>query len=203
MIKIHVIAVAFRRLGELKVFVQSILNQTNNDWLLTIIHDGPNEDFDKIMNKFKSESSVKINFFNTERRYNDYGHSLREIGLKQVSGDYVLLSNADNYLIPKAFEYLIEAVENNKPDVVMFDMVHSHNKPGGRDLPSYSFFETSYKPRLIDVSSAIVKSSLAIEAGFKDKTHDGDVTYFGDILKAKGKPGLVITKIPRILLVHN
>ena len=41
---IHVISVAFERLGELKVFVQSWLNQTENNWKLTVIHDGKNAD---------------------------------------------------------------------------------------------------------------------------------------------------------------
>ena len=45
---IHVISVGFERLGELKVFVQSWLNQTENNWKLTIIHDGKNENFDNI-----------------------------------------------------------------------------------------------------------------------------------------------------------
>ena len=34
---IHVISVGFERLGELKVFVQSWLNQTENNWKLTIL----------------------------------------------------------------------------------------------------------------------------------------------------------------------
>ena len=46
---IHVISVAFERLGELKVFVQSWLNQTENNWKLTVIHDGKNDKFNEIM----------------------------------------------------------------------------------------------------------------------------------------------------------
>ena len=40
---IDIIAVAFEKLGELKVFVQSWLNQTEKNWKLTVIHDGQNE----------------------------------------------------------------------------------------------------------------------------------------------------------------
>lgn len=199
---IHVISVAFEKFGEMKVFVQSMLNQTKNNWLLTIIHDGPNDKFSKIMSEYKKEAPKNINFFSTQQRFNDYGHSLREIGLKEVSGDYVLLTNADNYFIPKAIEYLTEAVEKT-PDVVLFDMVHSHNMPGGRQLPSYSFFQTAYERNSIDVSSAIVESSLAKKAGFRDKTFAGDASYFEDILKVKGGLGLSVIKIPRVLFVHN
>ena len=37
--KIHVIAVAFEKLGQLKIFVQSWINQTKENWILTVIHE--------------------------------------------------------------------------------------------------------------------------------------------------------------------
>lgn len=140
MAKIHAIAVAFQKFGELKVFVQSWLNQTHSNWLLTVIHDGPDEEFDAIMQEYKRQAPDKIEYYATKTRFNDYGHSLRELGLGDIKGEYVLLTNADNYFIPKAVEFLNAALTQNQPDVVMFDMVHSHDRPGGRDLPAYSFF---------------------------------------------------------------
>ncbi len=200
---IHVIAVAFQKFGEMRVFVQSLINQTKNNWFLTIIHDGPDEEFNTIMEAFRKMAPERIEYLCTPDRFNDYGHSLRDMALKDIKGDYVLLTNADNYFIPKAVEFMTGVLEQSRPDVVMFDMVHSHNKPGGRPLPSYSYFETQYKRGSIDVSAAIVEASLAARAGFRDKTHDGDATYFEDVLKAKGQPGLSITKIRRVLFVHN
>lgn len=199
--KIHVIAVAYERFGELKVFIQSLINQTSTDWCLTVLHDGPNEQFDLIMESYAQIVPNKIEFFPSEIRFNDYGHSLRDLGLKKIKGDYVLLTNADNYYIPKAVEYLVLAVKETNADVVLFDMIHSHNHPGGRPLPPYSFFETTYKRGSIDIGSAIVKKKLAEKVGFRDKTHDGDATYFEMI--ASEKLNLIIAKISRVLLVHN
>ena len=202
-INIEVIAVAYKRFGELKTFVQSWLNQTSDQWKLKIIHDGLNEEFLQIMQKYQLEAPEKISFYCTESRFNDYGHSLRDLGLKEATENYVLLTNADNYFIPKAIEFLIEEIEKKDPDVVLFDMVHSHNEPGGRDLPPYSFFQTSYKRRCIDVSSAIVRTSLAKKAGFKHKSFDADANYFEDIKKLKPFFNLRVTKLPQILFVHN
>lgn len=202
-IKIHVIAVAFQRIGELKVFVQSLLNQSRNNWILTVIHDGPSDEFACIMSDFKNQAKNQIEYCSTDIRYNDYGHSLREIGLKNIRGDYVLLTNADNYLIPKAVEYLTLALNENKTDVVIFDMIHSHNNPGGRPQPPYCFFQTQYQRFSIDIGAAIVKRDLAEKAGFRDKTHDGDASYFEDVAKAKGEAGISVCKIPRVLFVHN
>lgn len=201
--KIHVIAVAFEKLDELKVFVQSWINQTKDNWILTVIHDGPNEEFSSIMSGYKDECSARIEYVCTEKRFNDYGHSLRDIGLKNIKGEYVLLTNADNYFIPRAIEFINEVIFERQPEVVIFDMVHSHDRPGGRNIPAYSFFETKLERFSIDISSAIVKANLAEKAGFRDKTHDGDASYFEDVMKLKFPDGISYAKISRVLFVHN
>tara|TARA_E500000178_G_scaffold288304_1_gene290850 strand:- start:169 stop:378 length:210 start_codon:yes stop_codon:yes gene_type:complete len=43
----EVIAVAYQRFGELKVFVQSWINQTEKNWKLHVIHDGDSKNFKK------------------------------------------------------------------------------------------------------------------------------------------------------------
>tara|TARA_Y200000002_G_scaffold93221_1_gene75154 strand:- start:2359 stop:2973 length:615 start_codon:yes stop_codon:yes gene_type:complete len=199
-LKIHVIAVAYEKFDFIKTFVQSMLNQSKKDWILTVIHDGPNKEFDQIMDSYKKILPNNINFENTSKRYNDYGHSLREMGLKNILGDYVLLTNADNYFVPGAIEILIETIKksNDNIDVVIFNFVASHH--------NYINFNTNYKRHFIDISSAIVKRELAEKAGFADKSYDGDATYFENVAKVSQKiqnKKLNILKINRTLLVHN
>ena len=201
--KIHVIAVAFEKHDQLKVFVQSWINQTKDNYILTVIHDGPNEEFNLIMKKYKDECPTRIEYLTTEKRFNDYGHSLRDIALRNILGEYVLLTNADNYFIPKTIEFINEVFIEHQPELIIFDMVHSHDMPGGRNLPAYSFFETKLERFSIDISAAIVKASLAGKVGFRDKSHDGDASYFEDILKLKHPDELSFAKIPRVLFVHN
>jgi glycosyltransferase involved in cell wall biosynthesis len=153
------------------------------------------------MQEYSDIAPGMIKYISTDVRYGDYGHSLRDIGLSNIQGDYVLLTNADNYFIPKAIEYLINASNKTNADIIIFDMIHSHNCPGGRPLPPYSYFETALKRRSIDVSSAIVKKNLAEKVGFRDKTFDGDATYFEDILRQR--TNIILAKIPQVLFVHN
>ena len=206
--KVHVIAVAYKRYGELRVFVQSWLNQSDRNWILTVIHDGHDDEFVQIMKYFAALEPDKIDYKCTDIRFNDYGHSLREIGLHSARGDYVLLTNADNYYIPKALEFINAALlehKSSKVDVVMFDMVHSHTNPGMRKLPAYSFFEVSYERAQIDMGAAIVATDLAKKAGFSDKSFAADSTYFESVASKKNAGGekLGIIKIPSVLLIHN
>ena len=199
---LHVIAVAHQRYGELRVFVQSWLNQSESNWKLTVLHDGPDARFDAIMAEYQAQAPQQIEARCTDTRHNDYGHSLRDMGLQNIQGDYVLLTNADNYFIPKAMHFLNQALAEtqSQADVLMFDMVHSHHRPGGREQPAYCAFQVDFHPGAIDVSAAIVRRELAAQAGFRDKTHDGDATYFEDI---KAIRPLQVYRIPRILFVHN
>lgn len=203
---IEVVAVAFERFGELKVFVQSWINQTESNWRLKVLHDGFNEEFETIMQEFQKVCPEQISYFCTTERYNDYGHTLRHMGINQASSDFILLTNADNYFIPKAMAFINEKFleENFEIDVLLFNMVHSHEWPGNTFSPSYSFFDVKLERGKVDVSSAIVKTELAKKAGFRDKTHDGDATYFEDIMALSGSDQpLNVLKVPNILFVHN
>jgi len=201
---IHVVSVAYKRFNEMKIFVQSWINQTEKNWKLTVIHDGNNPEFIKLMGSYKTMDPDRIDFFCTDTRYNDYGHTLRDIGLKNLDSGYVLLTNADNYFIPKAIEFINQSLFDavKMPDVIIFDMVHSHSHSNrGRKQPSYTYFKVDYKRCAIDISAAVVRCDLANAVGFRDKSHDGDATYFEDVKKEK--EDLHIVKIPRVLFVHN
>lgn len=205
MANIHILAVSFLRFGELKVFVQSIINQTFDNWTLCVIHDGHNEEFIDIMKSYSNSAPGKITYCCTEIRYCDYGHTLRDIGIQRASGDYIIVTNADNYYIPKAIEFLTQVVSNSNPDVVIFDMIHSHSCPGGRPQPQYSYFQTNLKRDSIDIGAALVNLELAKKVGFRDKTHSGDATFFEDISAYLASKNLVLNyvKIHQVLLVHN
>ncbi len=80
-----------------EAFIESILQQSYRDWELLIIHDGPNKrEYDKkIIEKYKD---IRIKSWETEKRYNDWGHTLRDIGINEANGEYIIICNADNIL---------------------------------------------------------------------------------------------------------
>jgi glycosyltransferase involved in cell wall biosynthesis len=200
---IEVHCVTYNQPGPLKVLVQSFLNQTSSNWKLSVCHDSPSDAFDESMHQFKIENPDRaISYACTLRRYNDFGHSLRHEGIRHSTGDYLLLTNGDNYYVPRFIELVTEAIiQDPSVDVVFFDMVHSHDNPGGRGYPPYSYFKTSFERYSIDIGAFVVRSSLARQVGFRDKSFAGDATYAEDILRAAKTP--VIRKLDRVLFVHN
>jgi hypothetical protein len=200
--QIGVVCVAYRRPGPLSVLVQCFLNQSATNWKLEIIHDGPDADVERAVRPYLLEHADRVSLTFSEQRHDDFGHSLRGQALARIESDYVLLTNDDNYYVPCFVEAINHVIAEVDPDVVIYDMIHSHNRPGGRPLPPYSFFETAYSRRNIDIGAAVVRTSLAKAAGFRDKTHDGDATYFEDVARAKGGQ-LKVCKLPQVLFVHN
>ena len=198
---IEIVAVTWRQPGPLKVLVQCILNQTAPNWRLSVWHDGPDEDFAALMRPFAEDADGRIRFACTEVRHRDYGHSLRARGLAEASGDYLLLTNGDNYYVPRFVELATEAAAD-RPDVILFDMVHSHERPGGRPLPAYSHFPTEFRRNRADIGCAVVRRDIAQAVGFRDRRYTADATYFEDIAALRGD-ALTVAKLPRVLFVHN
>lgn len=198
---IEVICVTYKQYGSLSILVQSFLNQTNPNWRLHVIHDGHDEAFQTQMQAY-CEKDNRIRFSWTGERCNDWGHTLRNEGLKLSTGEYILITNGDNYYVPSFVEFMMKEIQNCDPDVLIYDMIHSHDLPGGRNLPAYSFFQTDFSRFNIDMGAAVVKGDLARRAGFRDRSHDADATYFEDVLAAK-QSDLRIVKVNRVLFVHN
>ena len=47
----------------------------------------------------------------TAVRHNDWGHTLRDLGIRAASGDYVMTFNSDNVLYPNALEEISKAID--------------------------------------------------------------------------------------------
>jgi len=78
--------------------MKSLDESTFRDFEVLIYHDGPvSRPIPDL-----SEFSFTYKYRETKTRYNDWGHSLRDLGIKEASGDYIIHFNPDNLLYPDA-----------------------------------------------------------------------------------------------------
>lgn len=80
--------------------VGSVLGQSFRDVEVLIYHDGP------LLRAVPEVNGVVPEVRATEVRKNDWGHSLRDRGIREGTGEYVVLFNADNVLYPQCLEVL-------------------------------------------------------------------------------------------------
>lgn len=107
----------------MKQGLNSLLNQTFDDYELLIAHDGPKglkyqDEFD--LTQFKNKPIV----MNTNQRYNDWGHTLRDTAMKLASGEYFFHFNIDNQLYPNCLETISQKIDDTSSSVVIFSIKH-------------------------------------------------------------------------------
>lgn len=87
--------------------MESIKNIDSDDYEVLAYHDGPFIDPNIIE---ESPYLVKP----TDIRYNDYGHSLRDIGIREAKGEFIIHTNADNVFYPNLIEGLNAAIDTGQ-----------------------------------------------------------------------------------------
>lgn len=113
----------------MKEGVESILNQTFDDYELLIIHDGPRS------NEFELSLPSNAQLLETEKFYGIYGleefyagygwgHHSRDYGLKMAKGEYILHFNIDNILYPDALQKISDKIDKTKAEIVIFACKH-------------------------------------------------------------------------------
>jgi len=199
--EITIVCVSYKRYELAPVLIHCFLAQTLQNFKLLMMHDGPDEKMEEIFSEFKAKHPDRFDYYFSAERYNDYGHSLRDIGIKMADTEYILITNDDNYYCPDFLEIMFNALHQTNASIVMCDMVHGHNNPGGRPQLRHTYFETFPQINSVDMGCFIVKTSFAKQVGFRDKGYAGDATYFQDLLSVAGDGKFA--KVHQILFYHN
>jgi hypothetical protein len=199
--KIHVIMVAYERYEPLEIAIRSFLIQTNPNWILNIIYDGPApQRILDIVAPFIDGGGRKdrrIRFYQSAERYQNYGHPNRRAMLQMIVTDpfdYILMTNDDNYYVPKFVEYMLGAAGHQR-GIIFCDTVHSH---ADYNLHSSNLYECG-----IDMGAFMVRADVAKQTGFNHDHFSADGTYAVECLNTCNTKGLKTFKINKPLFIHN
>ena len=109
--------------------LKSLAEQTFKDFELIICHDGPKQiPYEEEIN-FK-ELGLSPIIINTAEHMGNWGHSSRDLSMRQANGEYFIQFNIDNKFYPDAFEKINNCIEETSSSVVIFTIIH--HKEGGR-----------------------------------------------------------------------
>jgi hypothetical protein len=192
---IKIICVAYERPVPMRMLIDCFLVQTNPNWELNIIYDGKAPQ--SILDIVALYSDPRVKFFESDERNQCYGHPNRKMMLENMQGnpgDFVLMTNDDNYYVPVFVEYMLIAC---KPNIgfVYCDTVHSHFR--------YDTHKPKIKENHIDMGCFIVRFDVAKRVGFNHLCFTADGKYaeecFGYCLTHR----LISSYIPKSLFVHN
>jgi glycosyltransferase involved in cell wall biosynthesis len=162
----------------------SLVNQVNAPhYEILIYHDGP-----------KSRPIPQgIPVIETSQRQNDWGHSLRDLGIREAKGEYIIHCNADNVLYPFALQEMEKELLRQRPhignfedknEIVIFPILMRGMQTNG----SYVWRETGNEENIwmifsgfptlkynIDCMQLVMKREIwLMEGGWKDKSEESD-----------------------------
>lgn len=181
MIFFSVIIPLFNKEKYIKTTLESVLQQTFQDFEIIVINDGSTDNSESEVLKFDTS---KIKYFKTE---NKGVSAARNFGITQAKGNYIAFLDADDYWYPyfldeihtyihrfpeqKVFSLALEIEFKNNT----FPSVYSITKSGDFEIVNY--FDASMKQSVISISASVFEKSVFEKSGvFNQKYQAGEDT---------------------------
>lgn len=114
---ISVIVTTYNRKEYLTETIQSILNQTYQDFELIVVDNFSNYDFFALMDGFKSEKIIPL-----QNQNNGIIAVNRNIGIKQAKGEYIAFCDDDDSWVKNKLQNQIDIINETKCDLVCSNM---------------------------------------------------------------------------------
>lgn len=181
----------YQRYDQIKGTLYSLVSQYNTDWSAQVIIDDIKND--TIVNIIKDINDSRISYTFAGQRYNDWGHTPREIGKQQSESQYIIMTGDDNYYVPTLVEEL-KLVANNSstPALIYWDMIHSHR--------NYHAFYSILTHGGIDMGAFATRNDIAKTIKLSSNfAADGE--FIATMLTSY--PLEKFVKIDKFLYVHN
>jgi hypothetical protein len=166
----------------LNLFLLSMQRQRHENWEVIGVTDGPNRDASDLVAHMRDD---RVQLIETEQRLGQWGHPYRQLGLDACRGEFIGMSNDDNYYVPGYLEQMLCALES--ADLAMCKALHN-----------YAAWDVA--PAGTDLGSWICRASLVRQAPWTGVDFRYDCIYL-DSLKRLAKDRVAI--VDRPLLVHN
>lgn len=100
--------------------LESIINQTNQDFELLIINDGSLDNSQKIITKYKEKYPFKVKSF---IKKNGGLSDARNYGVNRATGEYIIFVDSDDFINTRLLEQLELCINKENPDVIGYNFV--------------------------------------------------------------------------------
>lgn len=128
------------------------------------------------------------------------GHHTRAVGIEAATGQWIVLTNSDNYFMGGWLHRLVTTINENggpkKVGAVYWNCINN--------LWGWSDFGGSKIQRgYIDLSCAAIRADIAKRIGFPYRNYDGDYDYIYTCANRAERLQLAVVQLRETLCVHN
>lgn len=195
--KIEFVIPTYNRTDHLMTIISSIVAQTNPNWTIHVVVDGPTDEIKVKVNNigvYYQDLLHKIKFTFLEERFNDWGHTPRNYGLSQATEEWVIMTGEDNYYAPTFVENFLTVVEDDV-NFVFCNMVHNWVKD------NYIPINCTIEFGKIDVGNFMARTKQAQQLRLRTDVPEADWLFIYEYLDKFDKGRII--KIDKILYIHN
>ena len=137
--KISVVMPTYNRENYLKEAIDSIEEQTLQDWELIVIDDGSTDDTRGLVESYKDERIL----------YHNFGHNgitfSRNIGSLLSRGEIIAVADSDDINLPNRLEVTYKEMERHGADILYSSMFHFRGTGEKELIPSHPFSDERLK----------------------------------------------------------
>jgi len=186
--------------NRMAAFYMCMARQRHRNWELIGVTDGPSADHAETWKALFEVERVTAkmprlrDLIETPEVRGLWGHPYRQLGIAAATGDWIGLSNDDNYYTPNYLEVMLRAAQQSSADLVVCDVLHSYRgwKPTRNEPGEYGS---------VDVGAWLARRDLMDKVPWSP---DGDMFHYdGRYFKKLCDAATGVARVTRPLFIHN
>lgn len=134
MIKVSVIIPVFNVERYLKKCLDSVINQTFDNYEIIIINDGSTDNSAMIIEEYKEKYPKKIRFYNKK---NGGLSDARNMGILKSKGKYLMFIDSDDYISNNMIEKMYNSIVREDSDMSICNLIKINKN--GKEIKNYNY----------------------------------------------------------------
>ena len=134
MLLISVIIPCYNRANVISKAIESVINQTVNEWELIIVDDGSTENVKEVINPFLKDDRIKYLY-----QENKGVSTARNYGVNNSQGNFIVFLDSDDFLYQNALSFYYNEITKNPEIHLCFSNYFSENKIKGLNTDNKLF----------------------------------------------------------------
>lgn len=196
---ISVITSTFKRPEKLKRAIQSVIDQTYENWELIVVSDGGDKETKYAVNSFNDK---RIKYLEC-RHFGNHSRP-KNVGIKASRGEYICFLDDDNVYRPDHINVLLKGIQRERTDVVYGDrwLIDDAGKENPRigiflEYDPVMLFQSNY----IDTSDVMIKREVLFEIGGCDERYKKFLDW--NLWIRMTKAGKTFKRVPLVITDYH